>query len=427
MHPPLITILAYVFIYLIYLTGKFLFCLRFGIHAQHLFLGFGKNPAFTCSLGRVKISLGLFIPLPFLAKFYAYNNEGVKEQIKMEWEYFEKPIHQRLITNFGGAIFMTFTAMVFFTIVSFMSKDVYIGKDQIDKYGIYPDSIARSYGFEKGDRITAINDQPYGRFTDLKARFLDQDQTVFTIERGDDELEVITEQDLIYKLNESNYLFAINAPFKLSRVSEKSQAEEMGLQKGDILVGINQRKITSIEEFVETLGYLVGDSIQVHLERGDQVMMLKAVVPVTGKLGFYSKTLVEYTSYKRSLFEAILEGISEPFYIMSVNIKAFVKHVFGDTVENKKLSGPIGIAELFGGFSWLRYTKITALLLSVFAFYEFLPFPRTAMTRSIPLAAEGFFKKCWSFETYRRINKALWVIILMIFLWSVIKDIMLLF
>ena len=86
MHPTLVTILAYAFIYLIYLIGKFLFCLRFGIHAQHLFLGFGKNPAFICSVGRVKISLGLFIPLPFLAKFYTYNNEGLKERIKMEWE-----------------------------------------------------------------------------------------------------------------------------------------------------------------------------------------------------------------------------------------------------------------------------------------------------------------------------------------------------
>ena len=61
---------------------------------------------------------------------------------------------------------------------------------------------------------------------------------------------------------------------------------------------------------------------------------------------------------------------------MFVNIKAFGKMFSGDIDPSKNLSGPIGIAQIFGStWDWGNFWRIVGLLSMVLAFMNLLPIP----------------------------------------------------
>ena len=63
------------------------------------------------------------------------------------------------------------------------------------------------------------------------------------------------------------------------------------------------------------------------------------------------------------------------------------------------------------------------MILAGFVFYEFLPFPKTAMTRTIPLITEGLFNKPFNYKLYHRIDQIFWGLIIILFTWTIVKDI----
>ena len=57
-------------------------------------------------------------------------------------------------------------------------------------------------------------------------------------------------------------------------------------------------------------------------------------------------------------------------------LKQLGKIFSGEVSASKSLSGPIGIAQIFGGtWDWYRFWRITGLLSMVLAFMNFLPIP----------------------------------------------------
>jgi len=94
-----------------------------------------------------------------------------------------------------------------------------------------------------------------------------------------------------------------------------------------------------------------------------------------------------------------------------VNLKAFNQIFGGEVKESKTLSGPIGMAKIYGDdFSWTRFWSITGLLIILTAFWEILPLPKTSFWQFLPLISELFGRKM-HLNTYRiilRIPYYLW-------------------
>ena len=69
-------------------------------------------------------------------------------------------------------------------------------------------------------------------------------------------------------------------------------------------------------------------------------------------------------------------GTNQAFGVITANLKGFGKIFRGEVSASKSLSGPIGIAQIFGDtFSWYKFWNITAMLSMVLAFMNFLPIP----------------------------------------------------
>lgn len=64
------------------------------------------------------------------------------------------------------------------------------------------------------------------------------------------------------------------------------------------------------------------------------------------------------------------------FEIVWVNMRALGKIFSGEVSASKSISGPIGIAQVFGGtWDWVNFWRITGLLSMILAFMNLLPIP----------------------------------------------------
>jgi regulator of sigma E protease len=77
-----------------------------------------------------------------------------------------------------------------------------------------------------------------------------------------------------------------------------------------------------------------------------------------------------------SFGESISIGTKKAFGVVWTNIRAFGKIFKGEVSASKSLSGPIGIAQIFGGeWIWSKFWAICGLLSMVLAFMNLLPIP----------------------------------------------------
>ena len=62
--------------------------------------------------------------------------------------------------------------------------------------------------------------------------------------------------------------------------------------------------------------------------------------------------------------------------VITANLKAFGKIFRGEASASNSLSGPVGIAQVFGGsFDWANFWRIVGMLSMVLAFMNVLPIP----------------------------------------------------
>ncbi|MFH2096331.1 MAG: M50 family metallopeptidase, partial [Bacteroidota bacterium] len=101
---------------------------------------------------------------------------------------------------------------------------------------------------------------------------------------------------------------------------------------------------------------------------------LTAPIDTNGILGIYQSgsdyVLADYT-----FWTALHYGTSDAIELLYANIKG-MGHIFSGKENAKELSGPIGIAKMFGGeWIWERFWKLVGLISLILAFMNILPIP----------------------------------------------------
>jgi len=243
-----LTLLAALFINFVYLFSKFWMAIKLGVHDEQLFLGFGKHEAFKIQFKKLTIYVGLFIPLPWLAKFYRYE-AGKKEKITFEWEFSDKPLGVRLAVIFAGSLGCFIASMLIFCILPYQAQDQYLSKEELNKFGIYPSELARSFGFKKGDRVLKINREDYSRFADLLSpTTILEDSSIYQIAREQDTLVLRSSWDMDQLSARSSYFFTPNAPHEIIGLSSGLGAEVSGMMVGDIITKVETVSVSSMQE-----------------------------------------------------------------------------------------------------------------------------------------------------------------------------------
>ncbi|MFZ9505217.1 MAG: M50 family metallopeptidase, partial [Cyclobacteriaceae bacterium] len=167
-------------------------------------------------------------------------------------------------------------------------------------------------------------------------------------------------------------------PAVIESVAPGSIASRVGLQQGDQFTDIDGTPVFYFDEIMTALNRSKSDSISFSIQRGSELLTFKEKHTEDRKIGFYPKGLnkEDLDIKKYSFGESLALGPVRAFDVIWLQIKAFRKMFTGEIDARKSLSGPIGMAQMYGTtWDWERFWRMTGLLSMVLAFMNLLPIP----------------------------------------------------
>jgi regulator of sigma E protease len=367
--------------------GHLLAAKYFGMRVEQFSIGFPPK-IWSFKKGETEYAVSA-IPLGGYVKISGMVDESLDtDMLKQEpqpWEFRSKPAWQRLIVMLGGIIVNVIVGIMIFIGVTYAFGDAYILKDAINNNGGFNvGPVGEEIGLKTGDKIVKVNGQDYTYFQDLvKPETLLADNANYTVDRDGQLMNISIPENFIQKFNRKdglrNFLWFRFAPV-VDEVSPGTIAEKIGLQKQDLITGINGQEVT----YHDQLGALVkstGDSIIISVKRGEEILHFKSNFKDQTSIGFYAAAPIEFLkqSEKRveyGFIESIPMGTERAFTTLVVQVKAFSKVITGVLSPRESLSGPIGIAKAYGSdWNWERFWSLTGVLSLVLAFMNLLPIP----------------------------------------------------
>jgi regulator of sigma E protease len=246
--------------------------------------------------------------------------------------------------------------------------------------GIYAYELAEDIGLQTGDKIVAVNGQDYSKLDDLVSPdVLLESNSYYTVLRDGKELRIDIPNDMVERLQEDNKAVPFITPlyeFTIGTIQPQSNADMAGLQSGDRILSVNDTEVQFFQQFQELLEENKDQKIQLRVERAEQKKNLEARVGSDGKLGFVADTKIDFEHEEFTFAESVPIGTKKAFNVVWTTIRGFGKIFRGEVSASESISGPIGIAQIFGGeWIWQKFWGITGLLSMVLAFMNFLPIP----------------------------------------------------
>ncbi len=292
------------------------------------------------------------------------------------WEYRSRPAWQRLIVVLAGVFVNLVVGVLLFALVIGKYEKMYLPNAAVTD-GIYAYQAARDMGFESGDKIISVNDKKPERFNDAigpKIYF----GAIVQVERDGVPMNVVVGEDAyeILKGTRGRFIDASNYPAVVDSVFEEGAAYSAGIQKGDRILSINDTlPISSWGAFSENIRHFPSQQIYVTFIRNIDTMRLTLTPDSLGLIGVASFGM-PYTFKPYSLGQTIKYGWKDAMGSLWLNIKGLGKVISGEESARDSLSGPIGIAQIYGGeWNWGRFWYITGLLSVILAFMNVLPIP----------------------------------------------------
>ena len=370
--------------------GHLLTAKLFGMRVEQYYIGFPPK-IFGFRYGETEYNLGA-VPLGGFVKISGMVDESLDTKSLSEepepWEFRSKPAWQRLIVMMGGIIVNVITGIIIFVVLTYRYGDTYVPREAVLENGIVAYELGQEIGLQTGDKIEEVNGRSYDKFSDLfSPDVLLSSNGHYLVERDGQTMDVPIPRGFLDKFSEkeaADRFIDIRRPFAVGQVQAGSNAAAGGLQEGDRILSINGQPVKYYDEFEEVKQANKGKEVTLEVAQAPDDAEAPVGTPRTlavevgddGILGFMPDWRFEIAQTDYSLAESIPKGAEAAFDVVWINIRALGKIFSGDVSASKSISGPIGIAQIFGGtWDWMRFWRITGLLSMVLAFMNFLPIP----------------------------------------------------
>lgn len=343
---------------------------------------------FKWKKGDTEYGVGWF-PLGGYVKIAGMVDESMdKEQMKLPpqpWEFRSKPAWQRLIVMLGGIIVNVIVGVLIFIGMTYFIGDRFILNEYVNNHGgVHALELAQQLGIQTGDKIVKINGKPFEFFDDVtKVDVLLSQNSTYTILRGGQEIQIPIPANFIENFSKKeamgNFLLPRTSP-TIESIMPNTVASNAGLKVGDLFVEVQGAPVTYMDEVRTLIKSAKTDSLEFKIKRGSDVLSFKENFRGKSSIGFYPiMQLVPPEGERRinySLGQSILLGPGRAFDVIGVQLKAFGKIFRREISVKNSLSGPIGMAKMYGSvWDWERFWKMTGLLSMVLAFMNLLPIP----------------------------------------------------
>ena len=413
--------------------GHLLTAKMFGMRVEKFSIGFPPKIA-GFQWGETEYSIGA-IPLGGFVKISGMVDESMdSEQMAAEpqpWEFRSKPAWQRLIVMLGGIIVNVVTGILIFWALVYHNGETYFSSDQVRENGIVALEYGEAIGLKTGDKILDINGEPYESISELTSgSALLTENGYYTVDRDGETVKVEIPRGFINTFNSQESFekfIIIRFPFEVGEVDPGSGAEAAGLNAGDKILAMNGQEIRYFDELQASLKGIASQSAQVVRQSGAAIDTLTIAVNDSARMGFAVQPLIEPVRKEYGIGEALAKGTSRAFGVVIVNAKALGKMFTGE-VSAKNVSGPIGMAKIYGAsWDWGKFWGITGLISMILAFMNLLPIPALDGGHVMFLLYEMVSGRAPSDKFLENAQKVGMVILLALMVFAIGNDILKLF
>ncbi|KKO90462.1 peptidase [Sphingobacterium sp. Ag1] len=365
--------------------GHFLAARAFGIKVEKFYLFFDAwgVKLFKFNYKGCEYGIG-WLPLGGYVKIAGMIDESMDtEQLKGEpqpWEFRSKPAWQRLIVMLGGIIVNIVVGVVVFWMLTFKMGNTDIKMDQLVN-GIVPGSIGESIGLKAGDKVISIDGHHIENYSELISSKVLMGGVTLAVERAGAITDIKVPADLLNTLSDKKGEKFIEPRVKTTSVAEVapgSVASKMGFVKGDSIIAVNETLVPFFDQFKAQIKANSNKTVAIKVLRKGAEVSLQGIVPADAMLGIGINRDYSIKSFttQYTLMEAFPIGAKKAFTVITDNAKGFGKIFKGEVRADKALSGPIGIATLFGTeVDWIRFWSLVGMLSMALAFMNLLPIP----------------------------------------------------
>jgi len=367
--------------------GHFAFARLFKTRVEKFYLFFDPWFAlFKIKKGETEYGIG-WLPLGGYVKISGMIDESMdKEAMQLPaqpWEFRSKKPYQRLLIMTGGVLMNFIFAFIIYIGVLYAWGTAYLPTENV-KYGIMVHEAGEKIGLQDGDKILSVDHEYIKDFYKIVPTVvLDAAKTIQVLRDGKQvDVEISTEDlALLIKSKEvisPRMLFG----FSIGKVMEGFPADEAGLKKGDVFVGVDGKKFEFYDQFSRYLKSQKEQTIHANILRKNEAITIPVTVNEEGKLGFQVEYLenaadfLKFETVKYSFLESIPAGINRGVSIMSDYLKQFKLLFSPETKAYESLGGFIAIGNIFpGAWDWYSFWNMTAFLSIILAIMNLLPIP----------------------------------------------------
>ena len=392
-------ILCFALLILLHEGGHFLFAKLFKVRVEKFCLFF--DPWFTPFKFKPKNSdttYGIgWLPLGGYVKISGMIDESMDvEQMKQPvkpWEFRAKPAWQRLFIMIGGVLVNFVLAFVIYSAVLFTWGESYIPMKNFT-HGFKFNTQAQELGFRDGDILLGTDTKTFEKFDGNVYRDLSEARMAKVL-RGNQEVDIPLPGNLnmLEMIKQEPRFVEVLIPAIVDSVVEGTAAAKAGLRQGDRIIGFNDARLTTVNEYNIVSGTMhdilatasPADSarlrnatiIALHpgLEHPDTIHLM---LDKEYKMGIVwaNPMMKEYqmTTRSYSFLESIPAGFAHGWQVL-VGYVDDLKYVF--TSDGAKSVGSFGtIGSLFPTtWDWCRFWELTAFISLMLAFMNILPIP----------------------------------------------------
>ena len=287
-----------------------------------------------------------------------------------------KPAWQRLIVMVAGVVMNVILAIAIYSGMLYTWGENYYHNDDMVNGYIF-NTEAEALGFEDGDRIVTIDNEPIGNINDVTTRLLivDHDIDVVVLRGGEKVSFTLPMTELIALRDREGYLgfFGEYIPFEIKSV-ELDSAKEAGLMAGDKVVAINEEAISDYYSAQPLIQAAVGTDATLTIVREGE--MIDLIVPISDKGIGVTLPMVTPRQVKYGFWESIPAGIKRAGKEIKSYWDQLVMMFNPETKLYKEMGGFISIGSIFpSAWNWYAFWNVTALLSIILAVMNLLPIP----------------------------------------------------
>lgn len=324
-----------------------------------------------------------WLPLGGYVKIGGMIDESMdKEQMAQpvrEDDFRAKPAWQRFLVMIAGVVMNLITAVVIYCAVCYVWGESYLANEDI-KLGYTFNQAAHDLGFENGDRILSIDEEPIDNYAHIATRLLlvDSDRKV-VVSRGGEELTLTLPFDRLVELRRTKGYENFATPrLPMLIDSVTSEAARALLQRGDEVIGVADcTSGMDLSQIREAIKQAADTTVLLHVQRGDEVLALTLPVASDGTVGIQlNASPLPIRTREFTLLESIPAGFKRAGATVASYWEQLKLIVQPETKMYEELGGFIAIGSIFAPeWNWLDFWLKTAFLSIILAVMNILPIP----------------------------------------------------